>query len=88
MVDKDKKIGIIGAGASGLSTAYFLENKGYRNVTVLEKGTRVGGKCFTIKYNDKTYELGAMMAVPSHLNILELMNKVGMEQFSRFPSSL
>lgn len=87
MVDKDKKIGIIGAGASGLSTAYFLENKGYRNVTVLEKDTRVGGKCFTIKYKDKTYELGAMMAVPSHLNVLELMNKVGMEQFSRFPSS-
>ncbi len=80
MLDKNRRIGIIGGGSSGLSTAYFLEKKGYKNVIVLEKNNRVGGKCFTIKYKNKTYELGAMMAVPSHVNILELMDEVGMER--------
>ncbi|MCW5318115.1 FAD-dependent oxidoreductase [Nostoc sp. KVJ3] len=34
---QDARICIVGAGAAGLSTAYFLKKQGYRNVVVLEK---------------------------------------------------
>ena len=36
------RIGLIGAGASGLSAAHYLKEAGYTNVTVLEKERRVG----------------------------------------------
>ncbi|GJW87869.1 Myb domain protein 62 [Tanacetum coccineum] len=41
----DTRIGIIGAGPSGLSAAYTLCKLGYMNVTVLEKHHSVRGKC-------------------------------------------
>ncbi|GJZ97234.1 acyl carrier protein-like protein [Tanacetum coccineum] len=41
----DTRIGIIGAGSSGLSAAYTLCKLGYMNVTVLEKHHSVRGKC-------------------------------------------
>lgn len=78
-MDKDERICIVGAGVSGLSTAYYLEQMGYTNVTVLEKQNRVGGKCHTINYKGKTYELGAMLGVYSNRNVLELMKEFGVE---------
>lgn len=74
MVDRNERICIIGAGVSGLSTAFYLERKGYKNVTVLEKTNRVGGKCYTIDYRGKTYEMGAMMIVYCNPYILEFMD--------------
>ena len=52
MANKDEKICIIGAGVSGLSAAFYLDRKGYKNITVLEKQSRVGGKCCTINYRE------------------------------------
>lgn len=42
------RIGIIGAGPSGLSAAYALCKLGYSNVTVLEKHHTVGGMCESV----------------------------------------
>ena len=39
---KNKHVGVIGGGISGLSTAYYLLKEGY-NVTLLESKQRVGG---------------------------------------------
>lgn len=44
----DTKIGIVGAGPSGLSAAYALIKLGYSNVTVLEKHHSAGGMCESI----------------------------------------
>lgn len=74
MVDRNERICIIGAGMSGLSTAFYLEKKGYKNVTVLEKTNRVGGKCYTINYGGKTYEMGSMMIANCNSYILEFMD--------------
>ena len=45
MSDLNEKICIIGGGPAGLSAAMYLELKGYKNYTVLEKNDHVGGKC-------------------------------------------
>jgi len=38
----NKKITILGAGISGLTTAYLLQKKGF-DVTVIEKNNQPGG---------------------------------------------
>lgn len=39
------RIGVVGGGPSGLAAAFALVKLGYRNVTVLEKHSEVGGMC-------------------------------------------
>ncbi|WP_410771451.1 FAD-dependent oxidoreductase [Fontibacillus sp. BL9] len=72
---KDEKIGIVGAGISGVTLAHELAKKGYRHVTVMEKGDRVGGKCHSIEYKGKTYEMGALIGLPSYKLTMELMEE-------------
>lgn len=43
------RIGIVGAGPSGLSAAYALSKLGYSNVTVIEKHHSVGGMCESVE---------------------------------------
>ena len=68
----ERRIGIIGAGPAGLSAAYFLKQKGHNQVTVLEKNDRVGGKCHTVTYQGRTYEMGAIMSGPSYKEVKRL----------------
>jgi protoporphyrinogen oxidase len=44
----DTRIGIVGAGPSGLSAAYALAKLGYHNVTVFERCHNVSGMCESI----------------------------------------
>ena len=78
MIKDGEKIGIVGAGISGVTLAYELGKKGYRNVTILEKGDRVGGKCHSIEYKGKTYEMGALIGLPSYKMTMELMEEFGL----------
>lgn len=73
MINRDAKIGIIGAGCSGITAAYYLNKAGFKHITIIEREDRVGGKCCTINYKDKTYELGAMMGVSTYKNIIDIM---------------
>jgi hypothetical protein len=58
--DKNLKIAVIGAGASGLTAAYTLKESGYKNVTVFEREATAGGKICSYEYNGHFYELGAL----------------------------
>ena len=69
---------IIGAGISGVSAAHYLAKKGYTQVTVLEKSDRVGGKCHTIEYRGRTYEMGTLIGLPSYRAMKELMAEFGL----------
>lgn len=47
------RIGIVGAGPSGISAAYALAKLGYHNVTLLEKYHTVGGMCESVEIEGK-----------------------------------
>ena len=40
---REPRIVVIGAGVAGITTAYVLREQGFRDITVLEKGSDVGG---------------------------------------------
>ena len=73
------RIGVIGAGVSGLTVAYYLKEAGYANVTVLEKERRVGGKCCSVEIEGRAYEMGAVFGTRDYTTTLELMKAVGLE---------
>ena len=53
----NKKIVVIGAGISGLTTAYLLFKEGY-DVIVLEQKDKVGGSIETISENGFLFDRG------------------------------
>lgn len=75
---RDETIGIVGAGISGVTLAHELCKKGYRKVTIMEQADRVGGKCHSIEYKGKTYEMGALIGLPSYKATMELMKEFGL----------
>ncbi|MDJ0593042.1 MAG: FAD-dependent oxidoreductase [Pleurocapsa sp. MO_226.B13] len=77
--DLNTKICIVGAGAAGLSTAYFLQKKGYKNITILEKEKQAGGKCRTIFYENRSYELGAALITVNYRITLEILKELGLK---------
>ena len=56
-----RSIAVVGGGFGGVGAAVMLKRAGYEDVTVFEKGERVGGV-----WNQNTYP-GAACDVPSHL---------------------
>lgn len=55
----DKKIVIIGAGASGIAAASKLIKNGFTNVIVLEAEQRIGGRVNTIEFGENVLDMGA-----------------------------
>lgn len=58
---RSRSIAIVGGGFGGVGAAVMLRRAGYEDVTVFEKGERIGGV-----WNQNTYP-GAACDVPSHL---------------------
>ena len=54
---KERKVIVVGAGLSGLTTAYELEQRGYK-VILLEAGERVGGRIGTFDIGNQHGEIG------------------------------
>lgn len=62
---------VIGAGLTGLTTAFHLTRSG-RKVHLLEQSDRVGGQIHTIKENDFVFESGPNTGVVSYPEVAEL----------------
>ncbi|MEO1273372.1 MAG: FAD-dependent oxidoreductase, partial [Myxococcota bacterium] len=80
--DKTARLGILGGGPAGLSTALYLQQQGYTNLTVLEKSGAVGGKALTVDIDDgdgtvKNYELGAEYITYTYDHIWALVELLG-----------
>lgn len=65
-------IGIIGAGLTGLTTAYYLKKAGF-DVHVFEKENRAGGVIKTTHENGFTFESGPNTGILSHPEVVELL---------------
>lgn len=76
-MQRDTRIAIIGAGASGLSAAYCLKKAGFTRVTVFEKESHVGGKVRTIRLNGKAYEMGAVFQMGRAEPVAGMMREFG-----------
>lgn len=54
----DKRIIIIGAGASGFAAAAKLISNGFYNVMILEAENRIGGRVHTIPFGANVVDMG------------------------------
>ncbi|MFA6922642.1 MAG: protoporphyrinogen oxidase [Bacteroidales bacterium] len=67
------EIVVIGAGLTGLTTAYYLKKQNKRFI-VLEKDNRVGGVINSIKENNFIYEEGPNTGVIGNTTVVELFD--------------
>ncbi|WP_263262921.1 NAD(P)/FAD-dependent oxidoreductase [Pseudomonas sp. RIT-PI-S] len=60
--EPERRIGIIGAGVAGLCAARELLRAGFKNVTLIEQSSRIGGRHLTVAGPDggAPFEMGAM----------------------------
>jgi cation diffusion facilitator CzcD-associated flavoprotein CzcO len=61
LTQRDPRIVIIGAGMSGIAAAYTFRQAGFNNLTILEKGSDVGGVWHWNRYP------GLRCDIPSHM---------------------
>ena len=77
----NKKVIVLGAGISGLTTAYLLHKDGY-DVTVLEKNDTVGGSIETVIENGLLFDRGPNSALETTPLIAQLVEELNLtEQF-------
>lgn len=73
-----KKIIVIGAGISGLTTAYLLSKKGF-DVNVLEKNNAVGGSIESVTENGFLFDRGPNSALETTPIISQLVKELNLE---------
>ena len=75
-----KKVTIVGAGLSGLYSAYLLKNAGYE-VNVVEAKNRIGGRLLTVFDEDTQLaaDLGGEWIQENHFTIKSLCKELGIE---------
>ncbi len=74
----NKKIVILGAGISGLTTAYLLNKKGY-DITVLEKKDEVGGTMESVFENGYLFDRGPNSGLETTPLISQLVEELGLQ---------
>jgi protoporphyrinogen/coproporphyrinogen III oxidase len=73
-----KNIAVIGAGVSGLAAAYRLQQKGAK-VTVFDKRDYVGGRTRSVRIGEFTFDVGALVMLPTYKNVYGLIKELGIE---------
>ena len=73
-----KKIIVVGAGISGLSTAHYAKHNGF-DVTVLEASDRVGGRILNFEVDGDLVDAGAQFFHSNYKNVIKLINELGLK---------
>lgn len=71
-----KKVAVIGAGLTGLTTAFYLKKRGV-DVTVFEKDEKPGGVIQTVKKDGFIFEYGPNTGVLGQPEVMELIEDLG-----------
>ena len=78
------KVIIIGAGLTGLSTAYHLEEKGFFDYKIFEKEQEIGGLCRSVFQDGFTFDFTGHLLHCNDPYFLSFIKKiVGLETFSQ-----
>ncbi|CAI8352512.1 MAG: protoporphyrinogen oxidase [Oceanospirillaceae bacterium] len=75
---QDSHVLIIGAGISGLASAWFLQQQGF-SVTVLEAANQVGGNLQTVKKYGCQWERGPNSFINNRLAMAQLIEQAGLK---------
>jgi len=83
--EKNQNILIIGGGIGGVTTAKFLEEKGYNDITLIERDEAIGGMCKSLKYDDypDVYEMGAVLISPVYSYINDFIDEYSLNTLER-----
>jgi len=76
-IPRDARIVVVGAGAAGLCTAWYLKLAGFKHVQVLERSPRLGGKCRSLTVDGQSFDLGANYITSAYRRVRELAAHVG-----------
>jgi len=79
---QSREVIILGAGLAGLTLAYQLKKQGI-NALILESRNRIGGRIHTIEQDGATLELGATWFADKHVNLLSLLDELGIDKFDQ-----
>ena len=85
--DHNQPIVVVGGGVSGIWAALTLSERGYTNVTLLERELRVGGKAAAFEYAGHKFPLGAV-GTPLALPEASFTESQLLEKPGRFAASL
>ncbi|MBK6913542.1 MAG: protoporphyrinogen oxidase [Ignavibacteriales bacterium] len=83
----NKKIVVIGAGISGLTSAYLLSKKGF-DVTVIEKNNAVGGSIESVTENGFLFDRGPNSALETTPVIGQIIRELELEPELLYASKL
>jgi monoamine oxidase len=71
------RIAVVGAGLSGLTCAYRLQQAGYA-AQIFEASGRIGGRCYSGTFADgQIYEHGGELIDNGHIDMKQLANELG-----------
>ncbi|MGB9664298.1 MAG: protoporphyrinogen oxidase [Ignavibacteria bacterium] len=73
-----EEVVIIGAGITGLTTAYWLKKEGFK-VKILEASNDVGGNIKTIKHKDFIFDTGPNSGLETTQLISQLVNELNLQ---------
>lgn len=71
------RLAILGGGLSGLSAAYFLQEKSeIGEIILFEKEDRLGGLCRSFQVNGVLYDIGPHIVFSKDQSVLDLITKI------------
>jgi len=77
----DSRICVLGAGPAGMSAAYYLAKKGYKDVTIIERESRVGGKCHSFEDENGAFvDMGAVEVTANYKNVIAILKELKMDK--------
>ncbi|TSE09797.1 flavin monoamine oxidase family protein [Aquimarina algiphila] len=80
MANNTAKYIIVGAGLSGLTSAYMLDKLGETDFLILESRNRIGGRILT----ENGVDFGATWFQNHHQNVIDLLNDIQVGKFHQY----